>query len=336
MQNRILEFKVSGKRQLDCKFYSGDIKRYCIDASWDDGDLKLSSRGDKIWCGKSVFVSADEIWQEGLLIEHEEPQLSLRLAHLLIYARKISGMTQGQLSQLTGVTQADISKLERGEGNPSLHTIERLLHAMDGNLAMDLKNISGLQGGGKSIADIYALPEDAKVELIDGKLYDMAAPSMVHAMLASFLQGKISSYIEAQKGSCIVVQNAALIMEQDAENYFIPDLMVVCDRDKVKNLWVKGAPDWIIEIVSKQSEKNDYRIKLAKYLQMGVREYWIVDPARKKVVVYAEVDNYMPHIYPIGSAPENHEGLIPVGIYEEKLCIDTGELNKIIEAFFEE
>ena len=52
-----------------------------------------------------------------------------------------------------------------------------------------------------------------------------------------------------------------------------------------------GAPDWIIEVVSAPSRKTDYAVKLNKYRQSGVREYWIVDPSLRTVLTYVFDDD---------------------------------------------
>ena len=64
-----------------------------------------------------------------------------------------------------------------------------------------------------------------------------------------------------------------------------PDIMIVCDKDKLDGKRCNGAPDFIIEIVSPGNPSDDYIRKLYYYKNAGVREYWIVDPRRKTVTV---------------------------------------------------
>ena len=64
-----------------------------------------------------------------------------------------------------------------------------------------------------------------------------------------------------------------------------PDLLVICDKNKLDGKRCNGAPDFIIEIVSPSSQRMDYLTKLFKYRTAGVREYWIVDPHRRTVPV---------------------------------------------------
>ena len=64
-----------------------------------------------------------------------------------------------------------------------------------------------------------------------------------------------------------------------------PDIVVICDRSKLDDKGGKGTPDLVIEILSPSSINHDKMIKFNRYLKAGVREYWIVDPDNKTVLV---------------------------------------------------
>ena len=64
------------------------------------------------------------------------------------------------------------------------------------------------------------------------------------------------------------------------------DISVICDPDKLTDKGCTGAPDWIIEIVSPGSRRTDYYTKLFKYHTVRVKEYWIVDPEKNRILVY--------------------------------------------------
>ena len=82
-------------------------------------------------------------------------------------------------------------------------------------------------------------------------------------------------------------------MNNNNVNYVEPDISVICDKNKLDDKGCNGAPDWIIEIVSPNSKRMDYYVKLFKYRTAGVREYWIVDPIREMILVYDfENDDY--------------------------------------------
>ena len=138
-----------------------------------------------------------------------------------------------------------------------------------------------------TVEDVEAMPEDSFVELIDGRLYYMAAPTANHQEIVHFLDRSIGNYIQRKKGTCSVYPSPfAVYLNEDSSNYFMPDLMVVCDRSRIRQNGYYGAPDLVAEVVSRSSRSLDYLKKLVKYEQAGVREYWIVDPLRKTVMVY--------------------------------------------------
>lgn len=68
----------------------------------------------------------------------------------------------------------------------------------------------------------------------------------------------------------------------DDKTYVEPDISIVCDKNKITDKGINGAPDFIIEIVSPSSRRMDYNTKNALYADAGVREYWIVDPEKEE------------------------------------------------------
>ena len=138
-----------------------------------------------------------------------------------------------------------------------------------------------------TIEDIYNLPEGERAELIDGQIYYMAPPSRKHQDLSMELSGTIREYIRSHKGSCkVYAAPFAVYLDETSDTYVEPDISVICDKNKLDDRGCKGAPDWIIEIVSPASRRMDYYTKLFKYRTAGVREYWIVDPSKNQIIVY--------------------------------------------------
>ena len=136
-------------------------------------------------------------------------------------------------------------------------------------------------------ADIYALPDGERAELIDGQIYFMAPPSRKHQDIAGELFGTIRDFIKSNGGSCRpYIAPFAVFLNKDDTNYVEPDISVICDKDKLSDRGCEGAPDWIIEITSPSTSRMDYSIKLFKYRTAGVREYWIVNPITKIVQTY--------------------------------------------------
>ncbi|MBQ1994238.1 MAG: Uma2 family endonuclease, partial [Lachnospiraceae bacterium] len=131
-----------------------------------------------------------------------------------------------------------------------------------------------------------ALPEDRRVEVFDGIVYDMASPSQEHQTISMELSTILNTYIKGKKGSCRVFHAPFDVKLSDQPLTIVqPDLMIICDKDKLDGKKCNGAPDFIIEIISPSNPSDDYIRKLYYYKNAGVREYWIVDPRRKTVIV---------------------------------------------------
>jgi Uma2 family endonuclease len=176
--------------------------------------------------------------------------------------------------------------------------------------------------------DYWALPEGCRSELIDGQLYDMAPPSRIHQEIVSGILYLLKKHIESKKGGCKVYPAPfAVNLDADDKNWVEPDISVICDPDKLTDRGCSGAPDFIVEVVSPGSRRMDYAHKVSLYLESGVREYWIVDPDKKRITVYdlehGDIDEY------------SFSDTINVGIYPD-LCLneqDPSEFAPIIFPF---
>ena len=138
-----------------------------------------------------------------------------------------------------------------------------------------------------TIDDIYALPDGERAELIDGQIYYMSTPSRTHQGILAYLSRMIGNYISSNNRKCeIYPAPFAVFLNNDDSIYVEPDISVICNISKLDEKGCHGAPDWVIEIVSPSSKTMDCFIKLFKYRNAGVKEYWIVDPAKSLITVY--------------------------------------------------
>ena len=143
---------------------------------------------------------------------------------------------------------------------------------------MDALRLSGYKNSEYTMEDLYNLPEGQRAELIDGEMYMMAAPGMLHQRISGYLYKKIADYIDAESGDCEpFMAPFAVFLNADDKIYLEPDISVICDPNKLTAEGCKGAPDWIIEIASSSSRSRDYGKKLFLYRSSGVKEYWVVD-----------------------------------------------------------
>lgn len=188
---------------------------------------------------------------------------------------------------------------------------------------------SGKKQGEYTLEDYYKIPEEHRVELIDGVIYDMAAPTSIHQMWGGEIYRELANYIRQNQGSCIPLI-APLDVQLDCDNRTMvePDVLVVCDRNKFKKGIIYGAPDFIAEILSSSTRRRDMSLKLAKYTEAGVREYWLVDPDKKKVIVYDLERNELPSIY-------TFKDNVPVCIFDRKCSIDFAKIYENIRFLYE-
>lgn len=213
---------------------------------------------------------------------------------------------------------------ERGSGeytwnrDPGYHMVREALQAY---------GVRKKQGE-YTLEDYYALPDDIRAELIDGVFYYMSSPRTVHQDIASIIHMAFYEYIRKKKKPCKVFE-AALDVQLccDDRTMVQPDVLVVCDRDKIKVFGIYGAPDFVLEILSKSTRKKDMGIKLEKYMEAGVREYWIVDPYKEILITYDFSDeDFVPCVYPL-------TGSVPVAITGGDLRIDLEPVAESVREF---
>lgn len=121
-------------------------------------------------------------------------------------------------------------------------------------------------------------------ELIDGKPVMMSPrPTVIHNRVAFNIAVLFDRYLKGKK--CTPFSDG-IDLYLDDNNRFVPDMMVVCDPDKIKPDGIHGAPDLVVEVLSPSTMRNDKTRKKDVYARCGVREYWLVGPDEKSVEVY--------------------------------------------------
>jgi len=162
-------------------------------------------------------------------------------------------------------------------------------------------------------ADYCTWDDDARYELINGESYLMSpAPTTAHQEISVELLKQLSNFLT---GKPCKVFHAPVDVRLDADKaddtVVQPDILVVCDLSKLDGKSVRGAPDFIIEILSPSSYRRDLFIKLNKYMQAGVREYWVVNPEIRAVSAHILKDG----VYMISAYGDENEA-VPVHVLE--------------------
>ena len=190
------------------------------------------------------------------------------------------GYTYNMMSQMSGVPLGTVQKIFTGETkSPRYDTLEALARIFENGdrdyLYADMVEDSGTAYAAKvqgqyTLDDYYALPEDRRVELIDGCIYDMAAPSTIHQLIAGEVHRQISNFILEHDGPCMpFISPVDVQLDCDDKTMVVPDIIIVCDPEKVLKDRIMGAPDFVAEIVS-PSPKNPTKPSVFSSVKISV------------------------------------------------------------------
>ena len=171
------------------------------------------------------------------------------------------------------------------------------------------------------------LPEGTRVEVIDGYIYTMDAPNIWHQKIVSYLVSEFIHHIVKNKGKCSAMASPVDVrIEYDNGDKTVvqPDMIVIFDKDKIdKGESIIGGPDFVLEVISRSSRLKDTGIKLIKYRESGVREYWIADYENERVIKHSFEKDDAVTVY-------TFDDKVPVDIYDGKLVIDFKEVMEYV------
>jgi len=141
-------------------------------------------------------------------------------------------------------------------------------------------------------ADYRHWPEDVRYELIDGFAYAMGpAPARRHQEVAGEIFRQIADALDGSPCRPYIAPFDVRLPQADESDDQVdtvvqPDISVICDKAKLDERGCRGAPDWIIEVLSPATAGHDQIVKRALYERVGVREFWLVHPVDRVVSIY--------------------------------------------------
>ena len=264
--------------------------------------------------------------------------------------------TNEQLSRLSGVPLGTVQKvMGKATKSPRMDTIRALSavfekhssvndpdstdsgsdESFEGSLRHDgafVYNVSMInvpenvhnypRQGHYTLDDYLSLPDDQRVELIDGVIYDMGIRTVPHQLICGYIYTQLHNYIAQNGKKCIpFISQTDVQLDCDNRTIVQPDVMIVFDRSKITRKRIFGAPDLAIEVLSPSTRRKDMLIKSAKYQAAGVREYWIVDPDQENIITYDFRDEINIKMY-------TFDDKVPLGIFFDKCIIDFNEMRK--------
>jgi Uma2 family endonuclease len=148
-----------------------------------------------------------------------------------------------------------------------------------------------------SYADYLSWTMDEMVEIIKGRVFKMSpAPKRIHQKISWRLSGLLYNYLKDKKCQAFSAPFDVRLPVKSIKNEEIftvvqPDICVICDLEKLDDDGCIGAPDLIIEILSKGNNKKELKNKYEVYEESGVKEYWIIHPEEQTLLINKLVDD---------------------------------------------
>lgn len=177
-----------------------------------------------------------------------------------------------------------------------------------------------------TFADLLTWDEGERVELIDGDPVMHASPLPAHQAIVSALNYQLYAHLRGTP--CRVYPgpiDIRLFQEkdqgpEDVDTVVVPDLCILCDPGRLDQKGYRGAPAFVVEVLSPSTRRHDKLVKHSLYEKAGVKEYWIVDPEKKLVLVHLLEDGRYP-------SPEGYtaKDTVKVSVLED-CTIDLAEV----------
>ena len=245
--------------------------------------------------------------------------------------KKEKGYTYAQLAEWSGVPLGTVQKIFSGETQSprysTLLALEEVFKEHKEQSVMESMRYTAKKPGEYTVQDYYSLPDDVRMELIDGVFYDMASPGFVHQRIAGEVYRQIANYISVHQGDCLpVIAPMDVRLNCDDRTMIQPDVIVVCEKEKVRGWGIMGAPDFVLEVLSPSTKRKDCIKKPDKYMEAGVKEYWMIDPVKRKVIVYQFENEIYPTVYGM-------EEPLEIGIFGGGMKLDLRDIQNMIQDY---
>lgn len=254
------------------------------------------------------------------------------------------GYTNEMLAQKTGVPLGTVQKIFAGVTKaPRKRTLDALAEALRPPVWNPLdeeilwtgvlrESPAPYTSGSKrrrefTAEDYYAMTDDRRCELIDGQIYDMSSPSRLHQGVLGDIYVQLYECVSRHEGQCFLYL-APSDVQLGEKTVVQPDLYIHCHPENESPEPLRTAPDFIIEVTSPSTLQHDLLRKHYLYQKCGVREYWIVDPRKKKVVVFDLEHEELPDSY-------TFEDVVPVKISQGECAIDFRRVFKRVSHLYD-
>jgi len=150
-------------------------------------------------------------------------------------------------------------------------------------------------------ADYLEWERPQRYQLFNGEAFQMASPSVEHQAILGEVFTQFYNFLKGKPCRVFTAPlDVRLFPKKDKSDNTVvqPDILVVCDKNKIDKGSINGAPDLIIEIASPSNTRNELLLKFQYYLKAGVKEYWVIVPEQKNAQVHLyEKGRYITALY---------------------------------------
>ena len=254
------------------------------------------------------------------------------------FIKEEMGLSYEMIAQGSGVSLGTVKKIFGGYVKTPRYDTMAALEAFFSVGAIEMREAAfeyyaGQKKQGEyTIEDVEKIPEKVRVELIDGKLYYLAAPTPIHQVIAGEIFVRLKSHIDKKGGDCMAGMAATdFKLDPDSNKTMVqPDVFVICDPQVLGLKRMTGAPDLVVEILSPSNSESKMNEKMLKYRDAGVPEYWAVNYDNKSITVILFEDaegNAQIHFYTFSDK-------VPVSIFED-CFIDFAEIDAYVQKYID-
>ncbi|GHU52923.1 hypothetical protein FACS1894132_03740 [Clostridia bacterium] len=178
-------------------------------------------------------------------------------------------------------------------------------------------------------------PDFFRSESINGQVYNFSSPRAYHGKICGNIFNAFMNFLKGKR--CQVFSQIDVFFENASKDYVCPDVMVICDTNKIIEDRIWGSPDLVVEILSPSTSKYDKGLKKDFYENVGVKELWLVNSYDKTIDVYllnSENKYYLDEVYTIFEMSRNPNNIeknalkpiIKTSLYGDDFTIELSEI----------
>ena len=158
--------------------------------------------------------------------------------------------------------------------------------------ALGVRTIMAQQSRTITADELWCMPDDGyhRYELDRGRLLTMAPAGTLHGAVTFRLGAALVNYVDASRAGVVLGGESGFKLESDPDTVLAPDVAFIArDRIPVGGLPVRfwtGAPDLAVEVLSPSDRRSEVNRKIARYLRLGVKQVWFVEPTARRITVH--------------------------------------------------